>query len=407
MTHRNLILAEGMFILLIASLAWSQGYPRPAIFSLAQPGQATGEQPNNASLKWEIQFPLIHVNQQLDRGEQTSVYDPGSNSMIVFGGDLLGSASPMNDVLSLSYANGSSGQFGSNWTTLIPPNQPGSPSPRAGHTAIYDAANNIMTIFAGCIGLGACGVNDVWTLSHANGLGGAPAWTQPATASNAPAARYGNVAAYDPASNRMIVFGGLDNNGNLLSDLWILENANGLGGTPTWVQLAPSGTAPAGKLWLSATYDVTHNIVTIFGGMVSYFGKVTNGVWTLSNANGLGGTPTWTQLIADGAPGSPARRYGHIAVFDPASNRMTVFGGASNTALEFPALNDAWVLSNANGSGGTPAWTRLHPSKSPPAGRFWHTAIYDSGSNNMTVYGGGSDEGTFLSVWILGDANGQ
>lgn len=50
------------------------------------------------------------------------------------------------------------------------------------------------------------------------------------------AARYGHTAGYDQTTNRMIVFGG-----NQLDDLWILTNANGNGGVPTWLAPAVSG----------------------------------------------------------------------------------------------------------------------------------------------------------------------
>jgi hypothetical protein len=34
-----------------------------------------------------------------------------------------------------------------------------------------------------------------------------------------------------------------------------------------------------------------------------------NAVWTLSHANGLGGTPQWTNIVANGAAGSPPLRF--------------------------------------------------------------------------------------------------
>ena len=125
----------------------------------------------------------------------------------------------------------------------------------------------------------------------------------------------------------------------------------------------------------------------------------TNAVWVLSNANGLGGTPTWTNLVPEGAPGSPPERRSHSAVYDSASNSMIIYGGQGEAV--HPPLGDSWVLANANGLGGTPAWTPLAPDGVPPVPRIFHTAVFDATSGGMTVFGGGSLEGNFFSAWVL------
>ena len=54
------------------------------------------------------------------------------------------------------------------------------------------------------------------------------------------------------------------------------------------------------------------------------------------------------------------------AVYDGITNRMIVFGGA--TCDPCGGRNDVWVLTNANGLGGAPAWLELFPSGEPPSG---------------------------------------
>jgi hypothetical protein len=190
-----------------------------------------------------------------------------------------------------------------------------------------------------------------------------------------------------------------------LTDVWALTNANGLGGTPAWIQLTPAGGPPDSLNSATAVYDSVNNIATVFGGWC------VNSTWTLSHANGLGGTPTWTNLIANGAAGSPGCRSNHSAVYDSANNRMIIYGGNSdygidNPDYDFVAYSDVWVLSNANGLGGSPVWTQLHPKGFQPVGRMGHSALYDPVTNRMTIFGGFSVEGTFLSTWVLYDANG-
>jgi hypothetical protein len=83
---------------------------------------------------------------------------------------------------------------------------------------------------------------------------------------------------------------------------------------------------------------------------------------------------------------------------------MIVFGGElfSSSTL----LNDVWVLSNANGLGGTPAWTKLKPTGVLPGTRFFHTAVYDAINNLMMVFAGDNDEAVYFVTWVLSDANG-
>lgn len=65
-----------------------------------------------------------------------------------------------------------------------------------------------------------------------------------------PAARIFHSAVYNTAANQMIVFGGVNSTGCIfaggeLNDVWVLGNADGLGGPPTWTLLAPTGGPPA------------------------------------------------------------------------------------------------------------------------------------------------------------------
>ena len=188
----------------------------------------------------------------------------------------------------------------------------------------------------------------------------------------------------------MIVYGGMDcNESTFYNDVWVLTNANGLGGTPAWTRLAPAGVPPSDKLGFSAVYDPTSNEMIVFGGDRSA------NILILSHANGLGGTPAWTELTPAGGAIPP--RYEHTAVYDPASNRMAIFGGGGLGSQ----LNDTWVLANANNSGGTPTWTQLAPSGTIPPARQGQTAVLDPTTNRMIVFGGASGEVGFNDTWAL------
>jgi hypothetical protein len=370
----------------------------------------------SAASNWTLQFPTGNVGGNFFnvRSGHMAVYDPSTNNMIVFGGtDVVATHASSNDVSLLSNANGLGGA--PNWSTLLANGLPGSPPPRTLGAALYDQANNRLIIFGGATYANlnsnpSAYLNDVWVLTNANGQGGTPAWIKLNPSGPLPAPRYAQSAVYDAAGNRLIIYGG-GFSSTTFFDVWVLSHANGLGGTPAWQKLSPSGGVPFAGYSASAIYDPANNIMTVFGGYyrtsLSPFGFVLcNYVWTLSHANGVGGTPQWTNIIANGAAGSPGKRTGHTAIYDPASNRMTIFGGGSFTPNESPGYNDVWVLANANGLGGTPTWTQLLPAGAAPARRGDHTAVYDAANNRMVMFGGDSFDGLFYGVWTLTGANG-
>lgn len=313
----------------------------------------------------------------------------------------IGNCSASECIVSMTTDRAAIATFGPRqWIQLAPTGA--APDGRSVHTEVYDGASNRAIVFGGLLQSSGTVGNDVWVLTGADGTGGTPAWNQQFPAGGGPAARQGHSAVYDPSSNRMIVFGGLAGDGfTAFSDVWVLTNANGLGGTSTWSQLTPMGSAPATRVGHTAVYDPNSNRMVIFGGLrgTSPF-PVLNDVWVLTNANGTGGAASWIQLSAVGIP--PAARVDQSAVYDPGSNRMMVFGGRDNSSVAF---NDVWVLTSANGLGGTSSWVQPSPSGTPPVARSGHTATYDAGSNRMIVFGGGNF-GAFNGAWALTNANG-
>ena len=186
-------------------------------------------------------------------------------------------------------------------------------------------------------------------------------WTLLSPGGSLPVARYNHSAVYDAGTDTMIVFGGrVTTSCTTLNDTWILEDASDLSGTPAWTQLAPTGSLPPARQDHSAVYDPVGNRMIIFGGDQSAGcggASLLNDVWVLSNANGQGGTPAWTHLTPTG--GLPSARAEQSAVYDTGGNRLILFGGNPNVGSCFNTVSDVWVLTNANGSGPTPVWTTL------------------------------------------------
>ena len=338
------------------------------------------------------------------RDLHTAVYNPTSNRMIVFGGlngpGVIGVEPLLNDVWVLANADGTGAT--SAWAQLGPTGIP--PSARGYHTSVYDAASNRMMVFAGDPSIGYCSgaLNDLWVLTNADGTGGTPNWTQLSPSGGPPPLRQDPKAVYDAATNRLMVFGGRSNAcGTSSNAVWVLSNANGLGGVPVWTQLAPVGAAPTPRANHAVAYDSTSNRMVLFGGTTATGSA--NDVWVLEKANGLGGTPAWTQLSPTGV--LPTARYFSTTVYDPGANHLVVVDGLTSSGH----ANDVWVLENANGLGGTPNWTKLSPTGTPPSARSSHTAVVNSSTNRMIVFAGrtctgscaASEYSSLNDVWVL------
>lgn len=217
-------------------------------------------------------------------------------------------------------------------------------------------------------------------------LSGAQSGWQLIPAGNAPPLRYyGTSVLYDDTSDRLIMFGG-HVAGTTTNDVWVLPNAFA-GGSRTWIKLNPTGAVPQGRANHGAVYDSASNRLIIFGGCTGACSPVTNDVRILEYANGLGGTPNWIQPVIGGA--APSARHNVAVGYDPTLNTLIVFGGqnGSGQISAFSTFGDTWMLTNANGLGGASQW-HLAQAAGGPAGRYGPTGVYDTSARRLIVIGG-------------------
>jgi RHS repeat-associated protein len=223
---------------------------------------------------------------------------------------------------------------------------------------------------------------------------GAASWSHlvPAAPGGFPVGSQGSQStAYDAATDRLIVFGGFADPLNSCcgesQDTWVLSNATGTAGTPTWMKLVPTGPLPPGRRQHSAVYDPVTNRMIVFGGGQfngTVFNPLLNDLWVLKHANGLGGTPQWLSLPVTGGP--PAPRSGHGAVYNPARNEMVIFGGGNNGIMSVPG--DLWLLTNANQDTGA-QWVGPLPQTGDVPGPIEHfAAAYNPTLDALTIAGG-------------------
>ena len=281
-------------------------------------------------------------------------------------------------------------------TQLSPTGTP--PAARNQHEFAYDAANDRLIIHGGRDGTQS--FNDTWVLANASGVSGTPTWNHLTTAGTAPQ-RYLAAFGYNSAKNKFLLFGGSDSTGQTKMDLWLLSNANGVEGTAaTWSTVQIAGTAPSVRGSMASAYDETSDTLILFGG-----GACSGTACTLYNEtwliNSVTTAPTWQKINPTGT--LPPALANLSAVYDPARNCLVIFGGNASTANPPDTLarvDDTWVLSDVIGSG-TPAWSQLTTTIAPPA-RGGHSAVFDSTNNRMIVFGGvGTENYVGKDVWIL------
>jgi hypothetical protein len=349
----------------------------------------------------------------LARDQAIYAYNQNSNRLIVFGGYTtdtanIAPATYANDLWVLKDANGLGNP---EWLQLIPDAEAGSPPKGAYPAWAYDQQTNRLIVFGGMDENFMLRPGDIWILSNADGTTGPATWESIVPGGDSLPGRALGVSAYDPGSNRMIVAMGTSDSyaqpdsATLKNDVWVLSNANGIGpDTPSWTHLIPSGVPPAGR-WgfnIPTAYDPSSNRLIMFGGYESFHVFV-NDTWVLTNANGLGGTSEWIQLSPDDAPPSP--RLVPSGLYNANNNHLVIFGGLTDFSPAF--TNEVWSLTNANGLGGPPSWQLLNPSGTAPSPRMDPAVGYDSAHDRMIVFGGLPGAGEFANdTWVLTNATG-
>ena len=145
-------------------------------------------------------------------------------------------------------------------------------------------------------------------------------------------------------------------------------------GGATWTEIArpPANTTSYADLGLTPGTAYSYRVRAVNSGGAS--------AWA-GPASATTRARAWTSL-----PTGPSARLDHAAIYDPVGQRMILFGGLTATG----ATNDVWELTLP--SSGSPAWTQLTPSGTPPSARSGHSAIYDPIGKRVIVFGG--DDGT-------------
>jgi len=196
-------------------------------------------------------------------------------------------------------------------------------------------------------------------------------WAQLDPAEEPPAVA-GAALVDDPALGELVLFGGTDSGGQLLSQTWAWNGT-------TWTQLQPA-TPPPGRDDASLAYDPATDLVMLFGGHGTE-GDL-NDTWAFNPT-----TLNWTQLSP---ANSPAPREGASLAYDPASKQLVLFGGNQSGA---GYLADTWLWTSSG-------WTSAGNPAPVPQARTQASLTYDSTTSQLILAGGsGVSDQVFSDTW--------
>ncbi|KAJ3034180.1 hypothetical protein HDV00_005399 [Rhizophlyctis rosea] len=275
--------------------------------------------------------------------------------------------------------------------TVDSTNESSVPSPRAGHTLIYNARKAECILFGGAShedGL----YNDVFRLDLASHT-----WTkliqEDQTLSSAPP-RYEHNASVvwrQGEGSNMIVMYGAGYEG-LREDIWSLNLE-----TYKWTELKTKGRKPSPRTILSVGYvkvkdpatGLTRDRLYVFGGGEAGDRPVPDVAVYCLDIQSL----FWIQVSNPARGVSPTARLGHS--FTAVGDKIFLFGGSDPTG----EYDDVWVFDTT-----TNTWTNPMTTGEGPGGRSGHTATLVG--KKLVIYGGlarngGKQATLFEDVYVL------
>jgi len=234
---------------------------------------------------------------------------------------------------------------------------PGSvPPARNAHAAAYDEASETLILFGGNDGVAALG--DTWSWDGTQ-------WTHLAPA-NSPSPRWGHMMVWDRGTGRIILHGGFNAELGYLHDTWMWDGV-------TWAFVSNAGPTCG---FAGMAYADDRGVTVLYGGATAT-GR-SRDTWEFD------GIASWI-LVTDNSP--PSYRSFHRMVYDEAAERIHMFGGQLPGGVE---TNDNWVYDDGS-------WTNLGPSG--PSPRRSHQMDARSSCGTILLYGGEKDGVFYDDLW--------
>jgi hypothetical protein len=222
-----------------------------------------------------------------------------------------------------------------------------------------------------CLELTAC------SCSSQPGRGVTGTWSQlPSASAQVPPARSEYCAAYDPKTQRLIVFGGTTSTeGGAMTttsgETWAYDPA-----TNEWANLRPSGPTPSARGNCVMASDPQSGKMLMYGGSrLPVFAEDLTHTWTYDTL-----TNTWSDLQT--APPAIATTTECPMVYDPSSKMVFMFSFEDDKQGE-GFITTVWALDST-----ADAWTRVDTSGGPPPARAREAITYDPHRSEFLLFGG-------------------
>lgn len=200
-------------------------------------------------------------------------------------------------------------------------------------------------------------------------------------------ARSNHSMVWDPQDDELLVFGGINSQGNLLNDLEAYSPANN-----QWTTLTPagaagancSGSSPSPRMNAALVWDSPDQEALLFGGEGNNSSYLSD-LWAYSPSKGK-----WTNLVCSTTSGAgPAGRGGAGVAWD--GSRMLILGGLSANGL----LGDFWAYTPASAS-----WSEL-TTTIPPGALAYPAMSWDGGDQQLYLFGGLKANGLQLNDFYV------
>jgi hypothetical protein len=359
--HGALLFLTGILMVACNGNAPTAGTPTTP--PVSQPTAAASATPvqSSAASSSPTMAPATPQLQPQPRTGASLVYVGATGSTLLFGGSrTFGAIAPvLGDTWTLD---------GSSWHEARPAH---APSARAGASAAFDAARNVVVLFGGnvldssLVPASPAWSDETWTWDGVD-------WTLQHPA-HKPSARGIAAFAYDEAHKQAVLFGGTGTSHSCcegLSDTWAWDGSD-------WTQIQPA-TSPPPTVDAGFAYDVGHGQLVLFG---NYLPSGSD-TWTFDGSN-------WTDHAAQ-ASGPPPLDSPSVA-FDAATASVVMFGGHHNAPTDV-----TWLWNGVS-------WAAANPSTKPTA-RRGAAATYDPKRGLVLIFGGiVQQNGDFMQGAVAND----
>ena len=262
------------------------------------------------------------------------------------------------------------------WDSLAPGNPSGAwveqlpvPSPRSGAALAFDRSASRLrhVMFGGSSAATGTVTDETWELEGVN-------WRR-RNPSTRPSARTDAGIVYHAGLDRVVLFGGRNQNGSSLGDTWEWNGSS-------WSISSATGAPPAGG-GMQPVYDTTRGRI-----VMPIAGASGMETWTLASA-------AWSQVST---PVIPPGRTNFGCAYDPRRDQVVLFGGMSSDARASATYNnETWIFDGTT-------WVRRFSANSPSP-RGWCKLSYDDARSRIVLFGGANAGTVFDETWEWDGSN--